>query len=375
MKRSVFVVKLVAVGLLFALVCVPVFSQNHPQSTLPPVTIPGTEKRTVSSSILGEDFDLLVNLPRGYQDTTKSFPVVYLLDAQWDFPLVNAVYGEQYYDGFVPAVIVVGITWGGADRDYDYLRARDLTPTKISQMPQSGNAPKFLDFIAKELFPYVNAHYRTVKNDRTLVGSSLGGLFTLHALFHDPQVFTRFILTSPSITWDNYALAKQESTYAKTHSDLPAKVFMGVGGFEAGTVGEVQKFADVLRGRGYKGLQLETRVLEGIGHSGSKAEGYTRGLQSVFARSPVSVAPDVLDRYVGVYSPAPNVNVEIVRGAGGLELRTPDHQVIPLLAESETDFYVKGFYLFLRFVRDSSGKVTGCEVEQFAGKQFIPKGK
>lgn len=95
-------------------------------ASLPKVEIPGTQSHKITSSIVGQEYDLYINMPRNYQDTTKTFPVLYLLDAQWDFPLVNAVFGEQYYDGFVPEIIIVGITWGGNDPNYDMLRARDI---------------------------------------------------------------------------------------------------------------------------------------------------------------------------------------------------------------------------------------------------------
>src|SRR5690606_31076537 len=105
------------------------------------------------------------------------------LDSQWDFPLLSSIYGQQYYDGFIPEVIIVGITWGGANPNYDQLRARDLTPPNAVQGVMYGNAANFLGFIKNELTPFVESTFRVKKNDRTLVGSSFGGLFTLYALF------------------------------------------------------------------------------------------------------------------------------------------------------------------------------------------------
>ena len=81
------------------------------RSSPPQVEILGTQLQHLNSAIVGQEYDLYVNLPRGYRDTTKTFPVVFLVDGQWDFPLVQAIFGEQYYDGFVPAAIMVGITW------------------------------------------------------------------------------------------------------------------------------------------------------------------------------------------------------------------------------------------------------------------------
>jgi len=76
----------------------------------------------------GQEYVLQVSLPAGYDKSNKKYPVVYLMDSQWDFPLVTALYGEQYFDGFIPELIIAGITWGGTHPNPDSLRARDYTP-------------------------------------------------------------------------------------------------------------------------------------------------------------------------------------------------------------------------------------------------------
>jgi predicted alpha/beta superfamily hydrolase len=348
-------------------------TQGHKSAVSPPkVEILGTELRKIHSDIMGQDFDLLINLPRNYRDTTKTFPVIYLLDAQWDFPLLNAIFGEQYYDGFVPAIVTVGIAWGGSNPNYDSLRAKDLTPTTVKQVPQSGNAAKFLDFIKKELVPYIELNYRTVKNDRTLMGSSLGGLFTLYAMFHETGTFSRYVLTSPSLGWDNDIVYSYEKNYAEKNLRLPVRLFMAVGGLEGG-VAAFQRFVDRLKTRNYGGFDLQTRVLEGIGHSGSKAEGFSRGLQAVFARPSLAIDPAVLQSCVGTYQLNPEITVRILKQNNQLVLVAPDSSRIPLYAETERDFYVKGIYLFLKMQRNDTGKVMGFHVEQFQGEAFLKK--
>lgn len=338
----------------------------------PSVEIPGTQSLKITSSVAGQEYDLLISLPRDYQDTTKTFPVIYLLDAQWDFPLLHAVFGEQYYDGFVPAMIIVGIAWGGKNPNYDSLRTRDLTPTNIKQVPQSGNAPKFLDFIKRELIPFVDAKYRTTKDDRTLMGSSLGGLFTLYALFRETELFDRYVLTSPALGWDNEIIYSFEKNYAEKKSQLPVRLFMAMGGLEGG-LSDFQKFVDHLQARNYKGLDFQTRILEGIGHSGSKAEGYTRGLQAVLARPSLTIDPAVLDQYAGTYQMNPEVKIRILREDDHLVVLAPGAPKVTSYAETEKDFYVKGLYLFFHFRKNDKGKVTGFQLDQFAGKQFLDK--
>jgi predicted alpha/beta superfamily hydrolase len=336
------------------------------------VEIAGTQSLHCTSSIVGQEFDLYVNIPRDYQDSSKSFPVIYLLDGQWDFPLLNAIFGQQYYDGFVPGAIVVGVTWGGTNPNYDFLRVRDFTPSAIKQVPQSGNAPKFLEFIKKELIPFVDSRYRTKKEDRTLMGSSLGGLFTLYALFQETALFNRYVLTSPAIGWDNGVIEEYVKNYAPKKSQAPIRLFMAVGGLE-GNKNSFEQFADRLKAKKLEGLEIETRVLEGTGHSGGKAEGYTRGLQFVFAKPSVAVDPAILDQYVGTYQINPGVRIKVVREENVLVALTPDGSRMSVLAESEKDFYAKGIFLFMHFKKDDKGKVTGFQMEQFTGQQFAEK--
>jgi predicted alpha/beta superfamily hydrolase len=339
-------------------------AESRGQSTPGQVEIAGTQLLTIHSTITGQDYDLYVNIPRNYSDTTRRFPVFYLLDAQYDFPLVNSVYGEQYYDGFLPDIIIVGITWSGKNANYDSLRTRDLTPTKIKQIPYTGNGPKFLAFIKNELIPFIGSRYRVDRDDRGLMGSSLGGLFTLYAMFNETDLFSRYVLTSPAITWDDNVTRTYEENYHAKHTRLPARLFMAIGGLE-GVDTTFERFTELLNSRHYEGLKMETKVLEGMGHSGGKAEGYARGLQWAFARTPKMLDPRALDAFTGKYRLNPQAAIDIIRDGDHLTVVIPNGQKIPLLAESDNGFFVKGIYLFLTFKRGAGGAVTGAHVEQY----------
>src|SRR4051794_7255427 len=98
------------------------------------VKISGSQTRKLTSSIVtGQEYELQIMLPANYSSTNKLYPVVYLMDSQWDFPLLTALYGQQYYDGFLPPMIIVGVTWGGTNPKPDSLRARDYTPTNAKE--------------------------------------------------------------------------------------------------------------------------------------------------------------------------------------------------------------------------------------------------
>ncbi len=342
-------------------------------TTAQEVKLPGTQTRKITSSIVaGQEYELHIMLPGNYSNTNKYYPVVYLMDSQWDFPLATSIYGEQYYDGFIPPMIIVGVTWGGTNPKPDSLRARDYTPTNLKDIPQSGGAEKFLSFMKEELFPFIERNYRADKNDRTLMGCSYGGLFTLYALFSHPEMFQRYVATSPAYMWDNNMLYRAEEKFAANATNPPAKLFMCVGGVETSVDG-FQKLTKHLQDRKYKTLEFESRVLENTGHSGTKAEGYTRGLQFAFKRPSVQFSNQVLDKYAGKYQLPNGMAVEMKREKNQLFLYHSPTEKIPLFAASEREFYTNSQFLTLRFKYDDNKNITAVEAETYGGSMFAKK--
>ena len=256
-------------------------AQTTPADTYPVVTLPGTQLRTLHSSATGRDYDIQISLPADYgRNRSARYPVLYVLDGQWDFKLMLSVQGGLVYDRWTPQIIIVGITWSGANANYDSLRAMDLTPAATRGLPGSGAAPQFLSFLKDQLIPFVETTYRADPRRRVLMGSSFGGLFTLYALFTDPGLFAGYMAGSPAVTYASRAGFALESSYAASHRDLPARLYVAVGSIED-LAAPVQEFWGVLRGRNYAGLRLETRVIEGERHSGNKPEAFNRGLRYI----------------------------------------------------------------------------------------------
>ena len=59
-------------------------SRQHAQ-----VTIPNTEVRSLSSSIVDQEYQIFVAFPHGYDASDMAYPVLYLLDANGFFGLVT----------------------------------------------------------------------------------------------------------------------------------------------------------------------------------------------------------------------------------------------------------------------------------------------
>ena len=252
-----------------------------PADGYPSATVRGSEVRTIKSASTGRSYDLYIRKPADFdRNTDRKYPVLYLLDGQWDFKLLDSVVGGLVHDKQMPDIVVVGITYSGEDADYDALRARDYTPTP-GELEGSGDGPKFLGFLKTELIPFVEENYRGDPSRRVLGGHSFGGLFTLYAMFADPPLFWGYLAGSPAIPWDSDFLVKQEAEFATKHKHLPVRLFVGVGGAEQLVTPGVN-FVRTFSARNYDGLQWDARVIEGEGHAGVKPELYNRGLRFLF---------------------------------------------------------------------------------------------
>jgi predicted alpha/beta superfamily hydrolase len=74
-------------------------------------------------------------------------------------------------------------------------RRRDYAfPTTIEEdkknYPTTGHSDKFIDFIEKELQPYIEKKYKT-NDSKTIIGQSLGGLLATEILFKKPTLFNK----------------------------------------------------------------------------------------------------------------------------------------------------------------------------------------
>jgi predicted alpha/beta superfamily hydrolase len=338
----------------------------------PKVDIPGSEVRKITSKIVsGQEFELQIMLPGGFKNSNKKYPVIYLMDSQWDFPLLKCLYGEHYFDGFVPELIVVGVTWGGVNPNPDSLRARDYTPTNETRLPQSGGADKFLSFMKDELFPFIETNYKADKNNRTLMGCSLGGLFTLYTLFTQPELFTGYAAASPAVGWGGEVLYKYEKAFAEKKLSKPVRVYMTVGDVERGRP-TFERFAAQMASRNYASVTLKSRVLENTGHSGTKTETFSRGMQYVFEKPKLDLDAAVLNKYIGSYQSASGNKVDIKNEDGKLALYFSPNNKYVLYSASETDFYASSEFFNLEF-KNEGGKPSGFQFNRYNNSQFMTK--
>jgi predicted alpha/beta superfamily hydrolase len=248
-------------------------------------TLTNTHIIQMRSDLTGRDHELIIFLPDSYADSINDqYPVLYFTDAYWDMPLLNSIHGQLVWDNVLPELIMVGFSYPGEDANYGALRARDLTPTKVgADNSITGDGPKFLQFIEETVIPYIESNYRVKKDERAISGSSLGGLFTLYAMYEKPDLFKRFISISPAVDWDDRYLFKLDDRYEEENDSFPVRLFLSQGGNEYGRFRQpIVEFQQKLAQRNYKDMVLLNYTIEGERHSGVKSEGYSRGLRWVF---------------------------------------------------------------------------------------------
>lgn len=338
----------------------------------PRVDIPGSEIRKITSAIVaGQEYELQILLPGNYKTGDKKYPVVYLMDSQWDFPLVKSLYGEHYYDGFIPELIIVGVTWGGVNPNPDSLRARDYTPTKEARLPQSGGADQFLSFMKNELFPFIETNYKADHHNRTLMGCSLGGLFTLYTLFTQPELFSGYTAASPAIGWDREVLYKYENTFRQKTLAHAVRVYMTVGDVERSRPA-YEKFAGKMKTGQYKNVSLHSKILENTGHSGTKSETYGRGMQYVFEKVKLKLPATLLNRYIGNYETANGNKLSIKNEHDALTVYFSPANQYSLYAASDTDFYAVSEFFNIHF-KTTNNNVEGFQLDRYGNAQFFKK--
>jgi predicted alpha/beta superfamily hydrolase len=106
----------------------------------------------------------------------------------------------------IPESIVVGIANVDRKRDFTYPSQKKLDQ---QEFPTAGKSEDFIDFIEKELQPFIDATFRT-NATKTIIGQSLGGLLVTEILVKRPDLFSNYIIVSPSLWWDDERLLDEK---------------------------------------------------------------------------------------------------------------------------------------------------------------------
>jgi len=172
-----------------------------------------------------------IYLPPYYNSTKKHYAVLYMHDGQNLFDNATSFSGEWGVDEYLDSifstgkteVIVVGIDNGLSKRMNEY------NPYSFQQFGK-GEGDEYVDFLVKNLKPFIDKHYRTLsdKKNTYIAGSSMGGLISLYAVLKYPTVFGGAGIFSPAF-WTASGI---DSAIVSKAKYINSRLFFYAGGKE-----------------------------------------------------------------------------------------------------------------------------------------------
>ena len=267
-----------------------------------PYQLPNTNVYDLPDPISKRKYQIWEDTPVSYQTSQKKYPVLFVTDAPYAFPLIRSIrnrlgQGGQNIEDF----ILVGLA-PTVDESPTIVRSRDYTPSNPfknvlydpSQKLYSngltyGEAAEYRDYVEQQVLPFIAKVYRADMLRTTYAGHSYGGLLGAFILLTKPLMFNKYILGSPSLWFDQKFIFQLESTYAKTHKDLPAQVMMYTGSYETirpepryyktnDMVKDMVAFEHLLKSRHYPSLKIGSKVLQDEDHFSVFPSLISRGL-------------------------------------------------------------------------------------------------
>jgi predicted alpha/beta superfamily hydrolase len=259
----------------------PVGAQGASQPA--PYSFSGTTTATLSPRP-DAAYRLYVAVPFGYADSTRTYPVVYIVDGDWYFALSVSTARLLEAVGELPPMIIVGIGYGGTVTSQRQRRWRDFTPAEEKTLPNSGHANAFLVDLRDAIIPHVESQYR-VSADRAFVGHSLGGLFALHLMMREPRLFGRVVMGDPALWPANGAIWADEEAFRRK-STFRGRVFVALSDLDGRRNPEdIQKLSTMLGRHSSADFAWVARTLPETSHQSSVAALIAAGLRWVFPKS------------------------------------------------------------------------------------------
>ena len=240
-------------------------------------------EHVISSKILNEEQKISVYLPEAYgEDPDHRYPVIYALDGKYYKKMVSAVIAHFYSEWLIPETIVVTIDNENRIRDYT------PSPHPTADVP-SGKADAFLDYMEKELIPFVDSNYQT-SEFRILEGHSLGGLFSLYTVQARPELFTAHYAFSPSLHWGDNKTVDKIIAYLSSRKSLEQFIYMNLGDeiveseYEPGNTmaSSFLKLQTFFKENSVSGLRVKSEIFATLPHVATNMTGLVNATNELY---------------------------------------------------------------------------------------------
>ncbi len=171
------------------------------------------------SAILKKEKKYAIYLPKGYETSQRSYPVLYLLhggggnQSNWiQNGEVQRIADKAIDEGIAASMIIIM-----PDAEMTYYMNN-----------VNGNFP-FEDFFIQELIPYIEKNYRcrSGKRYRSIAGLSMGGFGALLYSIHHPEIFSACAALSAAVWTDEQINEMPQTEYWRRFGSAMGQVKEG----------------------------------------------------------------------------------------------------------------------------------------------------
>jgi hypothetical protein len=171
-----------------------------------------SEKLRDTKTGLDPNRTVKIYLPPGYGESGKSYPVIYY------FHSLNWTAEKMFTDGNLVKLIERGLAKGVVN-EFILVAADYSSPTLGSWFENSTTTGHWLDFTVEELVPFIDGHFRTLRNrdSRGLAGDFVGGYGALKFAMLYPDLFSVVYAMHPVGTGTGVVPAHTRPDWRKIH--------------------------------------------------------------------------------------------------------------------------------------------------------------
>lgn len=249
------------------------------------------KKFNVYSEAVKDSFYISVQLPKKYYEKPNiKYPTVYVVDANFYFPMLAETVKQYEIAGLLPPLILVGIGYKSFAA-MDSLRERDyLYPAAIpsDEMKTVGGGKKFNSFIVNQLIPHIDKNFRTETSNRALMGHSFGGYFSLYALLNQIEsyqaTFKNIASASPSLWYNNFYLNQLTAKLQSRKTPSSLNIYLTAGGLEDPTwnINPLKKLSTDITNTHLPNLNLHQAIYTDLDHMDVAMITFSRALQEFY---------------------------------------------------------------------------------------------
>ncbi len=194
--------------------------------------------------------NIIVWLPPSYDSlSNKKYPVLYMQD------------GQNVFD---PATSSFGVDWGIDETADSLIRIKAIeeiivvgiynTYQRGSEYNQTDLGDAYMEFIVKELKPFIDSTYRTLpdRENTAVGGSSSGGLISFMLLWDYSNIFSKAACISPAFKISDIDFVTPVKNYCGNKKDIKIYTDDGGIGLEEELQPGIDEMLTALKDKGYK---------------------------------------------------------------------------------------------------------------------------